>query len=533
MPKKDLLKTYARKRDFRKTAEPAGHVVREKGDTASFVIQKHDASHLHYDFRLEAEGVLKSWAVPKGPSLDPKVKRLAMQTEDHPLDYASFEGTIPKGQYGGGTVMVWDNGTYENHSHHNGRPISLVEGLRRGHVSFDLHGKKLRGGFSLTRIQNGAKPSWLLVKQQDSDANRGDPVQTKTESALTRRSLDQIAHADRAAGVEKKIRQKTAEKSPFPQWVEPMLATLTDRRFSDTDWIYEPKLDGERCLIYRNGDSIKLFSRRKLSLNHVYPELVEAIRAQSLKQFILDGEVVAFEPGDPSKTSFARLQTRMHVSSEAEARRSKVPIFFFAFDLLYLSGVDLRKGPLKERKKLLEAGFTFKGPFRFMTHRDGGGEDYFKEACRQGWEGLIAKRGASTYQPGRSKDWLKFKCVSEQEFVIGGYTDPEGAREHFGALLMGYYNGDKLMYAGKVGTGYDAKMLALLNDAFAKIPRDTRPFAPDPELQRRHVHWLEPKLVAQVAFSQWTPSGKLRMGRFQGLRRDKAPIEVTRELPAA
>ena len=304
-----------------------------------------------------------------------------------------------------------------------------------------------------------------------------------------------------------------------------MLATLTDDRFSDPDWIFERKLDGERVLVFRKGKRVRLLSRNKKLLNNTYPELVEAYKKQPNRSFIVDGEVVAFQD---RITSFSRLQGRMKITDPEEARKSPIAIYHYLFDLLSLDGYDTTRVPLRHRKTLLRKAFTFHGPLRFTAHRVAKGEKFYKEACKAGLEGLIAKNVDSEYVHTRSRDWLKFKCVSEQEFVIGGYTDPQGARVGFGALLVGYYKGKQLKYAGMVGTGYDDQLLRDLQKKLCKIEKDDPPFSKD-SLPKKNVHWVKPRLVGQVGFTEWTGDGKLRHPRFKGLRRDKKPRDVVRE----
>lgn len=318
-------------------------------------------------------------------------------------------------------------------------------------------------------------------------------------------------------------------RCPQPTWVAPMLAVLTDRRFSGKDWIFERKLDGERCLAFRRGQELRLLSRRQQLLNSSYPELVDALLAQPRDGFIADGEVVAFEG---RQTSFARLQQRMQVRDPERARQSGVPIFYYLFDLLYLDGCDTTQLALRDRKALLRRALSFGGPLHYLPHRNAEGEAYYREACRRGWEGVIAKRATAPYQHQRSRDWLKFKCVNAQEFVIGGYTDPKGGRIGFGALLVGYYEGGALRYAGKVGSGYSEATLRDLAARLAALEQDEPPFAGE-GLPRSAVHWVRPELVAQIGFSELTRDRKLRHPRFLGLRRDKRPREVTLERPWA
>ena len=314
-------------------------------------------------------------------------------------------------------------------------------------------------------------------------------------------------------------------EAPAPDWMEPMLATLTDRRFSDPDWLFERKFDGERGLAYRDGDRLRLLSRNRLVLNDTYPEVAEALAQQAPRRFVTDGEIVAFEG---NATSFARLQGRMQITDPEHARRTGITVYYYLFDLLYLDAYDITGLPLLDRKQLLERAFTFRDPLRYSVHRHRDGEAFYREACRQGWEGLIAKRVDSPYTHRRSPDWLKFKCLNEQEFVVGGYTDPEGTRTGFGALLVGYYEQDKLRYAGKVGTGYDRSTLEALGTELRTLAQEHTPFAAgDPPA--RGVHWVAPKLVVEVAFAEWTRAGRLRQPRYLGRRRDKRARDVIRE----
>jgi DNA ligase D-like protein (predicted ligase) len=303
-----------------------------------------------------------------------------------------------------------------------------------------------------------------------------------------------------------------------------MLATLTEKRFSDENWIFERKLDGVRAIASRDGDTPKLWSRNQKLMNNAFPEIVEALAEQGGPRFVVDGEIVAF---DGDQTSFAKLQPRIHLTDPKRARATGVEVFYYLFDLLYFDTFDATQLPLRQRKQLLKDAFDFRDPLRFSEHRNGEGEKFFEEACAKGWEGLIAKRADSPYRPGRTTDWLKFKCVKDQEFVIGGFTDPQGSRYGFGALLLGYYDGGKLRYAGKVGTGFDEATLRVLTAKLTELEQDTSPFA-DPVPERR-IHWVRPELVAQIGFSEWTGDGKLRHPRFEGLRDDKKPTDVVRE----
>jgi DNA ligase D-like protein (predicted ligase) len=312
----------------------------------------------------------------------------------------------------------------------------------------------------------------------------------------------------------------------MPSWADPMLATLTHERFSDAAWIFERKLDGERCLAFRDGRSVHLFSRNRKPLDATYPEVVDALQAEPVQSFIIDGEIVAFVG---EQTSFERLQQRMQIADAAAARRAGVPVVYYVFDLLYLDGRDTRRLPLSERKRLLRDNLKVHDPVRFTGHRDAEGEAFYAEACRKGWEGLIAKRAESIYTAGRSRDWLKFKCSNQQEFVIGGYTDPQGERFGFGALLVGYWEQGKLTYAGKVGTGYNEDILRRLSKRLAALETSAPVFTAGEGLPRRGVHLVKPALVCEVAFTEWTTDGKLRHPRFLGLRDDKDARSVVRE----
>ncbi|MGN6795002.1 MAG: non-homologous end-joining DNA ligase [Streptosporangiaceae bacterium] len=323
---------------------------------------------------------------------------------------------------------------------------------------------------------------------------------------------------------------------PGPGWLEPQLATLTRDRFSDPEWIYERKLDGERCLAYRSGGRVLLMTRNRLDVSRTYPEIHDALVAQTPSDFICDGEIVAF---DGAATSFSRLQQRLGVRDPGAELRRRVPVFYYLFDLLYIGGQDIRRRRLLERKELLSEQLSFADPIRFTEHREGDGLAYFEEACRQRWEGLIAKRASAPYRAGRAKDWLKFKCENSQELLIGGFTDPQGSRTHFGALLLGYYDRQgRIVYAGKVGTGFSEATLASLGRSLSELERKEPAFDPallprpsDGGPPRRGVHWVEPKLVAQVGFTEWTEAGQLRHPRYLGLRDDKDPSAVVRELP--
>jgi bifunctional non-homologous end joining protein LigD len=532
MAKSDQLGDYKRKRSFEKSPEPSGAGEAQGSDKPRFVIQKHAARSLHYDFRLEFDGVLKSFAVPKGPSTNPSDKRMATPTEDHPLDYADFEGIIPRGEYGAGTVLVWDAGSYTNLTEKNGSQVPLDQALANGHAVISLQGRKLSGGYALTRIATGTKNErWLLVKTSDRHADPDhDLLDTEPDSVLSGRSMEEVTQGVAVTDVQDRLtdaeRQNVRIAESPPPGAKPMLATLSKRAFSDPRWIFEPKLDGVRCLCYRDGADTQLMSRNRKSLNATYPELVEALGRQPATRFLADGEIVAF---DGELTSFSRLQQRMQLQDPDAARGSKVAVFIYLFDLLWLDGYDITALSLRRRKELLEASLSFQSPVFYSSHMDERGEELFKQACKHKWEGLIAKRADSGYSFKRSRDWLKLKCSNEQELVVAGYTAPRGSRKHLGALVLGFYRGNDLIYAGKVGTGFDDKTLEHLHKRLSRLGQKTSPFTDQNSLRVRDVHWVKPELVAQVDFTEWTQDGRLRHPRFLGLREDKRASQVVKE----
>jgi len=542
------LKEYKRKRDFKKTPEPAGKVHARKG--SSFVIQKHAASRLHYDFRLEMEGVLRSWAVPKGPSLDPAEKRLAVHVEDHPLEYGGFEGIIPKGEYGGGTVLLWDNGTWEP----EGDPVAAY---RKGHIKLTLHGKKLHGGWHLVRLHGDRAgkdgENWLLFKVDDEAAipGSGDAVTEQlADSVESGRSIEEVAKdADRVWGGkpveqdEKKAKpKKTVEKKPpketkkppkkiagarkakMPQEVEPELATLVAAPPAGDEWLHELKLDGYRILCAVEDGDAQVYTRNAKDWTARFAPIAKAAAALPVSSALLDGEVVVLKPDGTS--SFQALQNALTESRERD-------LLYYVFDLLYLDGQDLRPLPLTARKEALAALVTKDNPvIRLSDHVQGQGEGFYHQACRHGLEGIVSKRADAPYRSGRGKDWLKVKCLKRQEFIIAGYTDPEGARTGFGALLLAVNEGDELVFTGRVGTGFDTKTLSTLHERLTKLERKTPPVSNPPRgAQARGVHWVKPELVAEIAFTEWTDDGSLRHPTFQGLREDKPAAEVVREEP--
>ena len=508
----DRLAPYRAKRDFTRTAEPSGDAA-PAGPERSFVVQKHAARRLHYDVRIEVEGVMPSWAVPKGPSYDPRVKRLAVHVEDHPLDYQTFEGTIPSGEYGGGKVIVWDRGTYRNITEHNGRPVPVREAIDRGHLSLWFEGTKLRGGWSLTRTARPGdrQDSWIMVKRNDERADPDlDITATAPQSVVTGALVEEVGSGEGGAATWTRARAT---------WTPPMLAELTSTAPDDPGaFTYERKFDGLRAVAVRNGDEVELWSRGHQSFNSRFPEVVDALRGLPADNFTLDGEIVAFE-GD--RTSFGLLQS---------PGRDSPPVYV-VFDLLHLLGRDTTGLPLTDRRRLLGQLVADGAVLRTSESLSGDVYGLLERACREGWEGLIAKRSDSPYRSGRSPDWRKLKCSASQELVIGGWTDPRGSRQHLGALLVGVHDDEgRLLYAGKVGTGFDRATLEDLHTRLGGLARSDSPFADAPRM--RDAHWVEPTLVANIAFTEWTADGRLRHPSFQGLRPDKRAREVVRERPA-
>lgn len=527
----DALRSYREKRDFAATPEPAGGGEPSPG-APRFVIHQHDASRMHYDLRLEIGGVLVSWAVPKGPSYDPDVRRLAIRTEDHPLSYAEFEGVIPEGNYGAGAVIVWDRGRWRR-AHEDKGPAE--KGLEEGHLAVTFEGEKLRGDWALIRTdRGGSDDQWLFFKMKGPDADpERDIVTERPESVISGRTIEELAQSegpgpDRLFGGLPTGRRANLIRAEQPEWIEPMLATLTDERFSDPGWIFERKLDGQRCLAFRHGDEVRLLSRNQNPINDAYPEIVEALSALEQDDFVLDGEIVALD--ERGLTSFSLLQKRMHVTSPAKARRTGVEAHYYVFDLLHLAGHDLTRVDLIHRKSLLTTAFHLRDPLHATDHRREQGEAFYEEACEAGWEGLIAKQASSKYTGGRSRAWLKFKCVRAQELVIAGWTDPGGARSGFGSLLLGYYDGGELRYAGKVGTGFSDRQLREIHARLEDLAREEPPFAEAEDLPE-DAHFVEPTLVAEIGFTEWTDAGTLRHPRFLGLRDDLAPEDAIRETP--
>ncbi len=546
------LTEYKKKRDFKKTNEPEG-VVRKptsKAGGGSFVIQKHAASHLHYDFRLEMEGVLKSWAVPKGPSMNPKDKRLAMQVEDHPLDYGDFEGTIPEGEYGGGTVMLWDQGDWEPME----KGADMLAQLTEGSMKFLLKGQRLQGAFALVLMKGGKygdnKKNWLLIKERDDQATEKSITDQYTTSVTTDRAMDAIAAgqksgagaADKKAGVrvwtgiKKATNQASvmdpstidgAAKSKFPATMKPQLATLVQSAPDGGDWVHEIKFDGYRFIALIENGNVTLSTRNGKDWTSKFPDIAAELACLPIESAIVDGELVALD---------AEGVTRFQLLQKSIKGTANPALAFYAFDLIYLNGYMLKACTLSDRKNLLRQlmqTYTPSDAIRFSEHFKESGDDVWTNACRMGLEGIISKDLTSRYVEKRSNSWVKVKCTNRQEFVIGGYTEPGGSRQGMGALLVGFYNEAKdLIYSGKVGTGFTDASLKEIHGQLTKIEQKTSPFSNPPKGSwTRGIHWVEPKLIGEVAYTEMTSEGLLRHPSFQGLREDKKADAVTIELP--
>jgi bifunctional non-homologous end joining protein LigD len=585
------LAEYKRKRDFAKTAEPKGGKPLPKAvrGACNFVIQKHDARRLHYDFRLEMEGVLKSWAVPKGLPWTQGEKHLAVEVEDHPVEYATFEGVIPPGQYGGGTVMLWDRGKYYVYGE---QPF---KSWKEGRLHLVLAGQKAKGEWTLVRIRGDQeKNQWLLIKtgtsikpiskklddqsvksgrtmkqiaeERDAEwqSNRTDDQRDKFKARI-KKIVGQAHRLPQSKSGNRSGRPTKARSTPSPndsvdlniaklvsalpkakpRFVEPMKPRLVETPPKGGDWLYELKFDGIRAIAVKNGSKVSLLSRNRNELRTRFPEIADAVKKLSIQECVIDGEVVALD--EQGRSSFQLLQ-----ALEMEGR--KAPICYYVFDLLQLEGRSLIKLPLTRRKEILAKICEAVGdPIRFSGEIGSDASKLLAEVKRRGLEGIVGKQRDSVYEPGRrSGAWIKLKCVNEQEFVIGGYTPPGGSRKYFGAILVGYYKEKKLLFAGKVGTGFTEKTLSILYRKFQRELRDDCPFADLPSKlatgrvrptggqggewvqgitpsMMKKMHWVNPVFVAQIKFAEWTRDGKLRQPVFLGLRDDKDPREVTRE----
>jgi bifunctional non-homologous end joining protein LigD len=616
------LEEYKRKRRFDETPEPPPKVETKTGHR--FVVQKHDATRLHYDFRLEMEGVLKSWAVPKGPSLDPADKRLAMQVEDHPVSYFDFEGIIPEDNYGAGTVMVWDVGTWQPLSpvavqgkYVPGTEAEAVAMLAKGDVKFRLDGKKLKGDFALVKMK-GRRPGskgneWLMIKKHDQYVVEGYDIDEYDESVLSKRSLAEIAgdagsrewrsrpagggklkaawlvdavaklYKKKAAASGQKKKQKqvnTAEdaekdegtapaavqravtpappdsaktrsqtsatsastavssnliKRPMPSTIHPMLATSVDKPFDGADWLFEIKWDGYRAVTFIENGKVRLVSRNQNELTQRFPELKDLAKSVKVKNAILDGEVVALDEEGRASFSLMQQRTGFHPGGHRATQKADVPVLYYAFDLLYLDGYDWRKVALEERKKKLASILVTGDALRYSDHYEKQGKALFEMARQKGLEGILAKKRDSIYQERRSSDWLKIKIRHRLEAVIGGYTEPEGSRAHFGSIVLGLYDKQsRLIHVGQAGSGFDQNSLDEVWKLLKKRETKKNPFHGEVEALRK-VYWVKPELVAEIEYAEWTDGAgkgsgpKLRAPVFLGLRDDKDPKDCVLE----
>ena len=520
MASRDLAE-YRRKRDPRATPEPFGGP--SAGGGSRFVVHKHSARRLHYDLRLQIDGVLKSWAVPKGPSVRAHEKRLAVHVEDHPLEYGSFEGVIPEGNYGAGPSIVWDAGRFELV-----KPEPAREQIERGKLEFELFGFKLRGRWTLARM-SGKDKDWLLLKKADAYAGEVEPTERFPASVLSGLTVEELRDGvQRIESLRRRLTELGAPRADIALGGElVMLATLVETPPTQPDWFFEIKHDGVRVLASRADDKVELRGRSGQVFTTKYPEVVDALRALPLTRFLLDGEIVALD--DEGRSSFQRLQERMGLTrlADVERARAEVPVGMVAFDALGLDGRDLRRLPLETRKECLRLLVPARGVIAYGDHVEGHGAEFLDAAREQRLEGVIAKKRGSPYLARRSRDWLKIKCQLEQEFVIGGYTVPQGTRAHFGALHLGLYERGELVYVSKVGTGFDDKTLVLLSEKLRPLARATSPFAKGTPAGRGH-HWVEPRLVCRVRFTEWTRDGGIRQPSFLGLLDDKRPEDCVR-----
>jgi bifunctional non-homologous end joining protein LigD len=559
------LTLYRKKRSFKETPEPTGG--KAAGPALRFVIQKHDASRLHYDFRLEMEGVLKSWAVPKGPSTDPTVKRLAMMVEDHPYDYRSFEGIIPKGQYGGGTVIVWDEGTYEavgmDGKSKKEQEKELLKQLHKGKLTFILHGEKLSGEWALVRSGYQGENAWLLIKVKDEFARKSD-ITKKDKSVKSGKTIQQVektsenvwnsnreetkkkmsskksttkkpARKKAAKTVKKnttdnKALLKNATKAAFPSKLHPMLATLVDKPFDEEGWLYEVKWDGYRALAYINKGKVELQSRNDKTFNEKFYPIHAALENIGVNA-VLDGEIIVAK--DNGISSFSDLQ---NWRSEADGQ-----LQYYVFDILWLDGYSLMELPLTERRQVLEATLPVTDTILLSQAFDSNGKEFFAAAEKTGLEGVIAKKASSEYDPGnRTRDWLKIKINKRQEVVIGGYTRNEGSSKGFSSLLVGVFGDNKkLKYTGKIGTGFSDALQKEMLQKFKKVTTTKCPFDDEPDVNKpsrfrpnppkASATWLKPQLVCEVSFAEMTNDGVMRHPSFEGMREDKSASEVKEE----
>ncbi len=559
-PSRSQLAEYRRKRDFDHTQEPSGETTSSptRIGRLRFVIQKHAANRLHFDLRLELDGVMKSWAVPKGPSLDPSVKRLAMQVEDHPIDYNTFEGTIPEGEYGGGTVMLWDRGTYSADTtvSRDEEEDTIRDGLERGDIKITFHGERMQGSFALVRMKfarNGSsssKPQWLLIKHRDRFATDHNVFTENMTSVESGRTMDEITagkskvwRSNRAqsegavtSSRVKKISPASSQSKLSVKSLEPMYASI-GTEIPVEGWTFEPKYDGIRVLAYATLADVKLITRNGKDKAEQFPEIVAALKklmSQAKRPLVLDGEIVALVDGEPAR--FQELQSRMHVKESPMIQRlsAATPVALVLFDIL-MDGDDVLMGEpwTQRRARLLKRiGKRTSTNLRVTESTRGDGGKMLENARRRGWEGIIAKRTDSRYEPGkRTRSWLKLKIEFREEFVVGGYTEPRNSREHIGALLLGYFDRDRFIYVGHTGGGFTRQALNDMYERLKPLERKTSPFEETPKTNEK-AHWTKPAVVVEVKFSEWTVDRRLRQPIFVGLRDDKDPKDVELEAPS-
>jgi bifunctional non-homologous end joining protein LigD len=539
------LTLYKRKRSFKDTPEPTGG--KASAPELHFVVQKHDATRLHYDFRLEMEGVLKSWAVPKGPSLNPEDKRLAMMVEDHPYDYRTFEGMIPEGNYGAGTVIVWDEGTFESLEGGNKKEQerSLLQQLKKGSLKFKMNGKKLKGEFALVKLKNAQNNAWLLIKHRDKYAKETD-VTKKDKSVVSGKTLAGVEKTTkniwgsspkkktastktRKARVEKKKIIPEGKRSGFPKSFSPMLARLVDKPFDEPGWLYEIKWDGYRAVAMINKGKVDLISMNNKSFNDKFYPVVDALKKWD-SNAIIDGEVVVLN--EKGVSNFGALQ---NWRSEADG-----DLFYYVFDVLWLNGYDLKSLPLAKRKEILKEQIPFEGIIRLSESFETTASEFLKAVSKIGMEGIMAKRKDSIYVEGeRTKEWLKIKSNLRHEVVIGGFTQNEGTSKTFSALLVGVFDNGRLDYMGKIGTGFNDKVQKEMMMKMKKLVTDKVPFTEKPDVNKpsrfrpnppkAKVTWLKPELVCEVSYTEITSDGIMRHPSFEGLRTDKKAKDVQKE----
>jgi bifunctional non-homologous end joining protein LigD len=519
------LDAYRKKRNFAATSEPRGHA---RGTSRLYIVQKHAASRLHFDFRLELDGTLKSWAVPKGPSIKPGSKRLAVHVEDHPVEYGSFEGVIPEGEYGGGTVMLWDRGTWE--------PIGDAKaGYRAGKLKFRLRGKRLKGLWSLVRMSGAAADggkNWLLIKDRDDAAGTVEPIDRDKVSVVSGRSMDAIRRDRKRIWRSDGGEDLTADPAELPgarrgrvsAEFKPQLATFSKEVPRGDEWLHEVKLDGYRILAFMAGKRVRLMSRNGKDWTARFPEIAKALAKLPVGHGVLDGEVVALRSDGVS--DFQMLQNVLK-------SKDRSSLAYYVFDIPFYAGHDLRAVPLIERKALLSSllARVGTGPVRFNDHVRGRGPDVLAQARKLDLEGIVSKRADAAYQSKRAPSWLKVKVSNRQELIIVGWTEPQGSRRGFGSLLLGHHDdAGRLVYSGKVGTGFDQALLRALSARLKQLHVAKPPLAvAPPAAEVRGAHWVRPTLVAEIEFLEWTADGRLRHPAFLGLREDKEPSEVVRE----